>query len=1700
MKFHLPLNLRRALLALVTASSFSALPLTSYATENIAYENPASVTVSEDLDFTGEVKEVTNKVHYRICLNSSDLSLLPQDSQKNQHSIIFDLGTAGVHARAFKMSGSDLEIGFMNQVSFSNYIYQGDDGKSFEIQNAGGISYGGAIFAVDGSLLHFHDNTTLSFNSNDVFSPMGGAIYLENSDLLIADNEHVLFHQNGADIAYSGSSVSGWKGGGAIGVSALRGATSHTVSIEDNGVVTFSENVNQGNGGAISSSNGIETAGEHLELYFTGNDNVSFSSNQATYGTGGAISWDGGRYATLVFRENAKISFSKNEASNAGGALYSPCITEFSNNGDISFTQNYATGGGGAFYNSGCPATFSKNRSLTFSGNTSGAEGGAIHAGGTCPLRFETNGSLVFLNNQAKKGGAIRASVLTILNTTSPLEFSGNKATNGDGGAILMAEDNYEAGLYIGQHGSVIFSGNSASKSRGAIYIEDTATFLSDNQSLLFSENSAGMDGGAIATGSSCRTLNFNNNQQLLFQNNTATKNGGAICVKSLSIAGNGTVAFTNNNAGTSGGAISAQSVSIVNNESVEFRGNYVKQYDENGNLTGTVLNSVHAGDLELSTQAEGGTITFYDPITNVSTGSLDLNYYKDSDGNDVTGAGDIVFSGLHAEEDLTAVFRTLGLGTTGETFQSCLETSLTSTIRASNKDEGVTLHGGTLRVSDDAILKIANSSYSGGNYLAKNGTLTELSNGGSLNIDRDATFESDANLRISQAAMTAGRDFKSSGYAFLREGTLNIGRDAVLNGGGWIELQHGSSVTAGGSVKVQNESNVTFTGNGNTLSATGGIVFEEGSFLDQYGGTGSTLQAPSVSMKGTELLLAPQNDGYALTVDGNLSLAGSSIYITSKGLQDSSSADGFDLKGIDVTGTLAVSGAATINLNSAFENRKGVLTLFRVNADSDFSGTVEDWTCQLWKEGTYDAATNSWGEDTFTPLKNGELTAAYLTDGKWGILLKLGGGDSPTPGDEDIYVPYGTNEAISSLDKKVHLLGGTLDVTGLPQDTPLTNQVLVEGTDGLLVMNGGQTLVLTGNLTGKNKIGYDIDGVDGGSAGGVAIGSSGGSLNSGAVDLGGETYNIASLNVRGGMAGIEETASLGHDGTSIIVGSSSGRGETSAALINDGSIRGNSLTVNSDGSVTNNNILNVADITLNSQSALANTGNLTAEEITVAEGALLRNAGSLEGNITLLGNMSNSGQTTGMILVQQGASLSGGGIFDSVTVRQGGRLNIQGAASFNGLTLEEGSGMAFSVNGTTPAGARMSAEETYSHATVGNLSLTGTPTIEVHIGSGLIASGAESFTLNLLQAAEIAGDAALNQQLLLTGETGLLENGGVLDWNPETGLLTFSGKLNTAAASGLAGQDAALLADTLWSSVSSVASFARTANEQGRIAGVRSSRLWGAGLGYFTSMSSEGTLSGFSYKGGGYAVGADVAASKNAVVGAAFGQMFGTHRSGNSLLSDKQRSFMFALYGNVHQELARGQELNLSGYFSYGSVDHTARTHVGGSRQTPGRARWDDNVYAFGLLADWNVRTGDTFTVAPFTGITCMYGSQGPIEETFDGGSRSFGNGGLQSWSIPVGVTLKSVCGLGNGQALLPELSVAYVGDIARRNPYTRTWAAGQSVTGRGHAPGRHALMTRAGLGWQINRNWQAGAWYTLEVRSGQTNQSVNLNASYSF
>lgn len=1526
-------------------------------------------------------------------------------------------------------------------------------------------------------------------------------------------------------------------------------------------------------------------------LSFENNASIEFNNNTKSPLKIDPSSYNSSNLQVKFLSNNGDISFSNNSAGAIEGGAMGLYFTN--NLGEIRFQSNAITdGNGGAIFGrSGSKITFTNNQLVSFDNNKTittkdniSAYGGAIYTYGS--VAFDGNKQVVFTNNTANNaGGGLWASHLDISNTTEKVLFSNNRVTTarddnsdyqGGGGAIVWHYNNGSAAFNIANNKEVVFENNTAYKSGGAIHLNSSTSsspVFKNNTSLTFKNNTAETgNGGAINNRDDNNQVTFLENGTILFENNTAKTSGGAI-YSSFSFNGNQEVTFSGNSSGESGGAIKAAGdSSIANNDTVEFRGNYVKHYDEEGTtLTGAVLNGldVTGNHLTLSTKASGGSITFYDTLQ--ANGTVNLNSYEDSDGNTVTGTGAITLSRKYAEEDLTNIFNTLGLDTTGNGFQDCLTKSLTSTITSGTN---VTLHGGSLNVTDGAILNIQKDGIDRGSYIAKAGSLTEISDG-AMNIDGGVTLEGDgetyANLNISNGSMTTGKDFTSAGYAKLYKGTLNIGKDVILKDGGRIELQEDSSVTATGKFTVKGDSALEIT-RANTQVTAQSIVFENDSYLNHYDSNASvTLTASSVTMTGSNIMLTSRDsaDQYGLTVDGNLSLTDCTINLVGGTDND------FNIfQGIDITGTLTVSGTTTINLSTEAINRtardaEGIasLTLFRLNGatvGSNFTGDYTDWTLQSWTE-TYNDSTGDM-EDTYSQLEDAEVTGALMDGGKWGIILKLESTDLPPVGDDDIYVYTGENKSITDLTKRVHIMGGTLDATGVSADTPLSDRVIVEGPDGLLLMTGGQTLNLTGNLTGDNAVGYDVGGQDGGSAGIIGIGTAGGRLNSTSVDLTGESYKINTLNVRSGITTIDENTNLGHEYTEITVGTAPSGNTTNAILSNNGAITGNTMVVNADGSVTNNkNISLRGGLTLNNGAAMANMedGSLTATDITVAENATLTNSGAITttdanisgdvinggtasadhiqlngeaaltnlkdatitttddiqvsqdamltnngtitGDINLTGTMTNNGTNSGDITVGDGGLLIGGGTFGRVNVQNGGMLNIQGAPSFTGLTFDDNSGISFTVNGITPYSTGLSAQETYSHATVGTLTLNSVPSITVNIGAGLIAAGSVDFTLDLLKTTELLGDAVgsitedtLNEQLTLAGMTNLLEDDSTLTWDAESGTLSFSGTVSLAASTDLARQDAALLADTLWSGVSSVASFARTAAEQGKMAGCRSSRLWGAGLGYFTSMSAADSLSGFSYKGGGYAVGGDVALNKNTVVGASFGQMFGTHKSDNSMLSDKQRSFMFALYGNHCQEVAQNQTLTLSGYFSYGNIDHSANTHVGGT--TPGHADWDDHAYAFGLLANWDIAVSDKLTVSPYTGLTYMYGTQGTIEETFNGGKRYLGNGSLQTWSIPVGVTLKSVCSLSNGQALLPELSIAYVGDIARRNPYTRTWANGQAVTGKGHNPGRNALMTRAGLGWQINKNWQAGAYYTLEVRSGQTNQSVNLNASYSF
>lgn len=105
-----------------------------------------------------------------------------------------------------------------------------------------------------------------------------------------------------------------------------------------------------------------------------------------------------------------------------------------------------------------------------------------------------------------------------------------------------------------------------------------------------------------------------------------------------------------------------------------------------------------------------------------------------------------------------------------------------------------------------------------------------------------------------------------------------------------------------------------------------------------------------------------------------------------------------------------------------------------------------------------------------------------------------------------------------------------------------------------------------------------------------------------------------------------------------------------------------------------------------------------------------------------------------------------------------------------------------------------------------------------------------------------------------------------------------------------------------------------------------------------------------------------------------------------------------------------------------------------------------------------------------------------------------------MQVWSVPLGLTLKTEIALGGAQLLLPELTAAYVGDVSRTNPSVKSTIFEIENKHEGSNPGRSACMMNTGTNWIISQNWSMGAFYTLEARSKQINQSASLSARYSF
>ena len=569
----------------------------------------------------------------------------------------------------------------------------------------------------------------------------------------------------------------------------------------------------------------------------------------------------------------------------------------------------------------------------------------------------------------------------------------------------------------------------------------------------------------------------------------------------------------------------------------------------------------------------------------------------------------------------------------------------------------------------------------------------------------------------------------------------------------------------------------------------------------------------------------------------------------------------------------------------------------------------------------------------------------------------------------------------------------------------------------------------------------------------------------------------------------------------------------SSLKVVNDGiflNAAGATLEVGEGGSFQlekGGTLLNYGEITqLNGTSpvcsvdALSLLGNYGTMNVPV------KNSGTVLGSGTFLAYMAKDGSVTYV-----GTPMFEDGVLSS-TASQAGVMN---AGIFR---AEAGTSLVFFVDGDVAATQENDGSGTYSNIVVDNGGLRADAGIsaELVLGSGAfkraMARADKAIPLQLVTEQAAAADAAatdrtldLNMTYQVSGEHAELFS---VD---ENGILRLVLAPDAVAAATVHG--ASDLLNTLWTSTGMVQDFARKAvmtqaasrlsSPQTRMPDasehVTGVDLWGSGLGYFANM---GGARGFDFNSGGYAVGCDAEllhdATQSARVGLAFGQSFGTFKSDIGSKVD-QEALMFALYGGAERKLSDRTSLYLGAYAAYGRVDNDARTRF--MEGSAGYADWDDDVWSFGLQAELNYKVTDRFTVSPFTGIDYVYGSHGSFLEDFgDGLRRSYSSGSMQVWRVPVGVRFSTMMELGGNQVLLPELSVAYVGDISRSNPHATVDVAGAKARVRGSNPGRSALMLQAGATWIMNDRWSTGAAYHLEARSGQTAQGVNAYVRYRF
>ena len=334
-----------------------------------------------------------------------------------------------------------------------------------------------------------------------------------------------------------------------------------------------------------------------------------------------------------------------------------------------------------------------------------------------------------------------------------------------------------------------------------------------------------------------------------------------------------------------------------------------------------------------------------------------------------------------------------------------------------------------------------------------------------------------------------------------------------------------------------------------------------------------------------------------------------------------------------------------------------------------------------------------------------------------------------------------------------------------------------------------------------------------------------------------------------------------------------------------------------------------------------------------------------------------------------------------------------------------------------------------------------------------------------------------------------------------------FSQLMTTGIATivGIQYADPSRIANTLVSAGDVVAGFGNMLYGHAREASARGSNFWVSGLGDFSDYASRGGRTGYTYNGGGYAVGYNWVNTCGHTLGVAFGQEFGKHepKLGTSQFTPgriDQDTVMFGLYGRCVAGKPTKRPIAVEAYAAYGRVDNNSRkTRIATGENSS--AQWNDDVFAAGLTASCEYRVCTATVLRPFVALEFVYASMDSFQEGDGNGHASYTDGTYSNFSGSAGLQVYRPYELRNGMALTPSLSVAYVGDMVRNDGRVKaTDAQGRALRGQSVSPGRNGFQGTAALDWRINSRWGMRAAYMIETRSGAVDQDVNLGVNYTF